>query len=64
MNYKELDMRAGDFGWIVSADALRPVVSTVRDVTTALRLEARDALERRAPQPRPAQLTPRASPSQ
>ena len=46
MNHNELEMRAGDFGWIVSADALYPDIGTLRDVTAALRLEA--VVERQA----------------
>lgn len=41
----ELEMRAGDFGWIVSADALYPDVTTLRDITAALRFEAREQKE-------------------
>ncbi|MCC2658771.1 MAG: hypothetical protein K0Q76_3879 [Panacagrimonas sp.] len=38
----ELEMRAGDFGWIVSADALCPALTTLRDLTAALRSMARE----------------------
>ena len=40
--YNELEMRAGDFGWIVSADALCPALTTLRDITAALRSMARE----------------------
>ena len=44
----ELEMRAGDFGWIVSADALCSDGTTLRDVTAALRFEAHETQARLA----------------
>lgn len=44
----ELEMRAGDFGWIVSADALSPDITTLRDITALLRFGAREEQEERA----------------
>ena len=60
MNHNELELRAGDFGWIVSADALYPEITTLRDVTAALRLEAQVEEEEH----RAAQFTARYRPSQ
>lgn len=40
----ELERRAGDIGWIVSADAICPELTSLKGVTAALRFEARDAL--------------------
>lgn len=51
----ELEMRAGDFGWIVSADALSPDITTLRDITAVLRLGAREEQEERAVWRAPAQ---------
>jgi hypothetical protein len=64
MRDNELDRRAGDFGWIVSADALRPDVACLRDITAALRHEARVENGERASWFSLDQLTLRPSPSQ
>ena len=62
MDKNELEMRAGDFGWIVCADALAREVTTLRDITAVLRSEALEEPFRL--RDRSDQFTLRPSPSQ
>lgn len=65
MDKNELEMRAGDFGWIVCADALAREITTLRDITAVLRSEALEEHQVRFRlRERRDQFTPRPSPSQ